>query len=151
MPLTEPQPSTNGVARQHVGGEGTSRLHRMIEWVRWPPPAETDVLFRSRTTGASYLAGWGLTVTHLVFWSLLALGVLHGQGWTITASVVAGTATLIFIVLIIGTHRRAGRENRRLHREVLGAWWMGPWDPIGRQVWLPVRFGAAWRSVRHKV
>ena len=24
-----------------------------------------------------------------------------------------------------------------------GAWWMGPWDPIGRQVWLPVRFGAA--------
>ena len=109
------------------------------------------MLFRSRATGASYLAGWGLTVTHLVFWSLLALGVLHGQGWTITASVVAGTATLIFIALIITTHRRAGRESRRLHREVLGAWWMGPWDPIGRQVWLPVRFGAAWRSVRRKL
>lgn len=128
-----------------------TRLQRFVSWIRWPPPAHTEVLFRSRTTAAAYLAGWGLTVTHLVFWSLLALGVLHGQAWTITASVVAGTATLIFIVLIISTHRQAGRESRGLHREVLGAWWMGPWDPVGRQVWLPVRLGAGWRSLRRNV
>ncbi len=125
-------------------------MQRFVAWIRWPQPTETDVLFRSRTTGGAYLAGWGLTVTHGVFWLLLSLGVLHGQGFTITASLVASTATIIFIVLIISTHRRAGRDHRRLHHEVLGAWWMGPWDPIGRQVWLPVRFGAAWRSLRRK-
>jgi len=26
-------------------------------------------------------------------------------------------------------------------------WWLGPWDPVGRLVWLPVRLGEAWRTL----
>ncbi len=81
VPPTEPQQRTDDDrARQPDGAEGGSRLQRFVAWIRWPRPTETDVLFRSRATGSAYLAGWGLTLTHLVFWLLLSLGVLHGHG-----------------------------------------------------------------------
>jgi hypothetical protein len=40
-------------------------------------------------------------------------------------------------------------ERRKLHRAVIWQWWLGPWDPIGRLVWLPVRLPeAAWALVK---
>lgn len=128
--------------------EPLSRWARFVDVVRWPPPADQAHVFHARSTGAAYLAGWGLTSAHLVLWVLLFVGVLTGLGWTIAASVIAFGATVIFIVMVIGAHRRAGGSDARLHRQILGAWWRGPWDPVGRQVWMPVRLGAAWRAVR---
>ena len=38
-------------------------------------------------------------------------------------------------------------EHNKLPRTVVWQWWLGPWDPVGRLVWLPVRLPEAARAL----
>jgi hypothetical protein len=116
--------------------------------VRFPPPVDAE-LFTTRGHGAAYLGAWTLTATHLVLWLLVAIGVLTGLAITIGLSVLSFLATCLLVGMVIVVQRRLElHRGASTRRQVLSAWWRGPWDPVGRQIWLPVRFGAAWRAVR---
>ncbi|HUO47732.1 MAG TPA: hypothetical protein VMU09_02765, partial [Acidimicrobiales bacterium] len=118
-------------------------LRRGWDYVRWPPPHEGP-LFSRRSQAAGYLGAWGLTVTHVVLWVLIAVGVLKGLGLTIGNSVLSFLATCLLLWVVITTHHRLQIEHGGRTRHVATAWWMGCWDPVGRLVWLPVRLPTAW-------
>ena len=125
-----------------------SLVRRGYDLVKFPPPAEGQ-LFTSRASGASYLGAWGLTATHLILWILIAVSILTSEAVTIGNSVLSVVATCLFIWMVISIHHRFQIQRGGRTRHVVSVGWRGPWDPVGRQIWLPVRFGAAWRVVRH--
>lgn len=122
------------------------RSYRAVKF----PPATTAKLFTQRNDGVMYLGAWSLTGIHIFVWILIAVGVVKGLGFTIADSILSFVATCLLIWMVIIIHRRLQiRRGRSTRGHVLSAWWRGPWDPVGRQIWLPVRFGAAWDAVWH--
>jgi hypothetical protein len=127
-------------------GRDESLVHRFIELVRFPPPYQGPIL-SGRLDGGVYLVGWILTAAHL---SLAAFVFLLGLDtpWPIVSTITSVVGTLLFISIVIVIHRRLG-EYRALSRDVVWQWWLGPWDPVGRLVWLPVRLPEAARALLH--
>jgi hypothetical protein len=121
---------------------------RAYRAVRFPPPVN-DPLFSTSAQAASYLGAWGLTVTHLILWLLIAIGLLTSEALVIGVSVLSFIATCLFIGMVIAAHRRLRLYRGGTTRHVATVWWRGPWDPVGRLVWLPVRLPAAWHALRH--
>ena len=120
-------------------------IRRLIEIVRFPPPYKGAIL-SGRIDGIAYLTGWVITAAHLT----LAAGVLFfdfGAPWPTVSALTSTIGTLFFITIVIVIHRRIG-EGSTLPREVVWQWWLGPWDPVGRLVWLPVRLPEAFRATR---
>jgi hypothetical protein len=66
--------------------------------------------------------------------------------WPTFATLASILATLLLLTIVILIHRRMG-ERRKLSRAVVWQWWLGPWDPVGRLVWLPVRLPEATRAL----
>jgi hypothetical protein len=115
-------------------------VRRAIDAVRFPPPYEGPIL-AGRLDGIAYLVGWSATFAHLTLWVVvLALG-LHSP-WTTVSTIASAVGTLLFISLVIVVHRRLG-AHRRLPLDVVWQWWLGPWDSVGRLIWLPVRLPEA--------
>ncbi len=115
-------------------------LHKLWEWIRWPPPYEGPIL-SGRLDGAAYLLGWIATFTHLALWVVvLVFGLDPPWPWISTGASAVGTLLLLTIVLVI--HRRIG-DHGKLPKDVVWQWWLGPWDAVGRLVWLPVRLPEA--------
>ena len=104
---------------------------------------------RTGPSGASYLGAWGLTATHLILWILITVSILTSEAVTIGYAVLSIVATCLFIWMVISIHHRFQIQHGGRTHHVVSVGWRGPWDPVGRQIWLPVRFGAAWRVVRH--
>jgi hypothetical protein len=117
---------------------------RLIEWIRFPPPYE-GLILSGRIDGFAYLLGWGATFFHLTLWVFVLLLGLDTP-WPIVSTMSSVIATLLFITIVIVIHRRLG-EHRRLPLNVVWQWWLGPWDSVGRLVWLPVRLPEALRTV----
>jgi len=118
-------------------------IRRLIELIRFPPPYEGPIL-NGRIDGIAYLVGWLATLTHLALAvCVLVLGL--DQPWPIVSTITSSVGTLFFITIVIVIHRRMG-EFRALSRDVVWQWWLGPWDPVGRLVWLPVRLPEAVRA-----
>jgi hypothetical protein len=119
-------------------------LRRLWEWIRWPPPYRGPIL-SGRIDGFAYLLGWIATFAHLALWVLvLALG-LH-KPWRTVSTIASITATLLLLSLVIVIHRRMGRQSK-LPKEIVWQWWLGPWDEVGRLIWLPVRLPEATRAL----
>jgi hypothetical protein len=114
------------------------------------PPSVDDPLFSSRAQAASYLSAWGLTITHLILWLLIAIGLLTSEALVIGVSLLSFAATCLFIGMVIAAHRRLQLYRGSTTRHLATVWWRGPWDPVGRLIWLPVRLPAAWRALRHQ-
>jgi hypothetical protein len=121
-----------------------NRLHQLWEWIRWPPPYEGPIL-SGRIDGVAYLVGWVATFAHLALWVLvLALG-LH-KPWRTVSTIASIIATLLLLSLVIVIHRRMGHHSK-LPKEIVWQWWLGPWDEVGRLIWLPVRLPEATRAL----
>ena len=123
-------------------------IRRVYGVIRLPLPVD-DPLFSSRTQAASYLGAWGLTATHLILWLLIAIGLLTSEALIIGVSLLSFTATCLFIAMVIAAHRRLRIYHGGTTRHMATVWWRGPWDPVGRLIWLPVRLPAAWHALRH--
>ena len=123
-------------------------VRRAYGAVRFPPPVD-DPLFSTRAQAASYLGAWGLTVTHLSLWLFIAIGLLTSEAIVIGVSVLSFIATCLFIGMVIAAHHRLRLYHGGTTRHMVTVWWRGPWDPVGRLVWLPVRLPAAWHALRH--
>jgi hypothetical protein len=124
-------------------------VRRVYKVVRLPPPID-DPLFSSRAQAASYLGAWGLTATHLILWLLIAIGLLTSEALVIGVSLLSFAATCLFIAMVIAAHRRLQLYRGSTTRHLATVWWRGPWDPVGRLIWLPVRLPAAWHALRHR-
>ena len=131
--------------------EATDRpalTRRAVDAVRFPPPTE-EPIFTDRGTSILYLLAWVLTVTHLTLWVLTFVGLVTGNLWLALTSVLSFVATGLLIGLVLVIRRRVGGpRGKRLVGELWSAWWRGPWDPVGRLVWLPARLPHAWRAAR---
>ena len=114
-----------------------------VEWVRLPPAFEGQIL-TDRIDGIAYLLGWTATIAHLGLWVVVLLAGLSSP-WSLVSTITSVVGTLLFITLVLVIHRRLG-EQRRLPLDVVWQWWLGPWDPVGRLVWLPVRLPEALRA-----
>jgi hypothetical protein len=119
-------------------------IRRLYEMVRFPPPYDGAIL-SGRIDGIAYLLGWAATFAHLTLWVFVLLLGLD-KPWRTISTVASILATLFLLTIVIFIHRRMG-ERRKLHRAVIWQWWLGPWDPIGRLVWLPVRLPEAARAL----
>jgi hypothetical protein len=118
-------------------------MRRLWNWIKWPPPYEGAIL-SGRLDGIAYLLGWAATFTHLFLWVVvLVFGLDTPWPWISTGASVIATLLLLTIVLVI--HRRMGRGGK-LAKNVVWQWWLGPWDSVGRLVWLPVRLPEAARA-----
>jgi hypothetical protein len=118
-------------------------MRRLWEWIKWPPPYEGPIL-SGRFDGIAYLLGWAATFAHLFLWVVvLVFGLDKPWKWISTGASIIATLLLLTIVLVI--HRRMGRGGK-LARNVIWQWWLGPWDSVGRLVWLPVRLPEAARA-----
>jgi hypothetical protein len=119
-------------------------IRRLYEMVRFPPPYDGQIL-SGRIDGFAYLLGWTATFAHLTLWVfVLVLGL--DKPWPTIATLASILATLLLLTIVILIHRRIG-TNRSLPRNVVRQWWLGPWDPIGRLVWLAVRLPEAARAL----
>ena len=115
-------------------------IRRFWEAIRWPPPYDGPIL-SGRLDGFAYLLGWIATFAHLLLWVfVLALGL--DKPWPTLSTVASATATLLLLTIVIVIHRRMGNRSKLSH-SVVWQWWLGPWDPVGRLVWLPVRLPEA--------
>ena len=112
--------------------------------VRLPPPYGGPIL-SGRIDGFAYLLGWIATFAHLTLWVIVLLLGLD-KPWRTISTLASILATLLLLTIVILIHRRMG-ERRKLHRAVVWQWWLGPWDPVGRLVWLPVRLPEAARAL----
>jgi hypothetical protein len=119
-------------------------IRRFIDFIRFPPPYEGSIL-SGRIDGFAYLLGWIATFAHLGLGAcVLLLGL--DRPWPIVSSVTSAIGTLLFITIVIVIHRRLG-ERRALPRDLVWQCWLGPWDPVGRLVWLPVRLPESLRAI----
>ena len=120
-------------------------MGRLWRAVRFPPPYQGRIL-SGRIDGVAYLLGWTATFAHVALWVVvLALG-LH-RPWETISTAASIIATLLLLTIVIVIHRRMGAHGK-LSRDVMWQWWLGPWDPVGRLVWLPVRLGEAADAAR---
>ena len=119
-------------------------IRRLYEMVRFPPPYDGPIL-SGRIDGIAYLLGWAATFAHLTLWVFVLLLGLD-KPWPTISTAASILATLLLLTIVIFIHRRMG-ERRKLHRSVIWHWWLGPWDPVGRLVWLPVRLPEAGRAL----
>ena len=143
-------PGHDGTAMTGPAKTGRHGLvRRVYTVVRFPPPVD-DPLFSSRAQAASYLGAWGLTATHLVLWLLIAIGLLTSEALVIGVSLLSFAATCLLIGMVIAAHRRLQLYHGSTTRHLATVWWRGPWDPVGRLIWLPVRLPAAWHILRHR-
>ena len=118
-------------------------FRRLWNAIKFPPPYDGPIL-SGRLDGVAYLLGWLATFAHLVLWVVVLAAGLHKPWKTVsTLTSVAGTLFLLTIVLVI--HRRMGHRDK-LAKSIVWQWWLGPWDPVGRLVWLPVRLPEAVRA-----
>lgn len=124
--------------------EGTTVIHRLYDLIRFPPPYDGPIL-SGRIDGSAYLLGWTATFAHLILWLLVLLLGLD-KPWRTISTLASILATLLLLTIVIVIHRRIG-ERRTLPRAVVWHWWLGPWDPVGRLVWLPVRLPEAVRAL----
>jgi len=119
-------------------------IHRLYEIVRLPPPYDGPIM-SGRIDGFAYLLGWTATFAHLTLWIfVLVLGL--DKPWPTFSTLASIVATLLLLSIVILIHRRMGQKRTRL-RGVVWQWWLGPWDPVGRLVWLPVRLPEAARAL----
>jgi hypothetical protein len=119
-------------------------IRRLYETVRFPPPYDGPIL-SGRIDGFAYLLGWAATFAHLTLWVfVLVLGL--DKPWRMISTLASIVATLLLLTIVIVIHRRTG-QTRSLPRSVVWQWWLGPWDPVGRLVWLPVRLPEAVRAL----
>jgi hypothetical protein len=119
-------------------------IRRLYEMVRLPSPYDGPIL-SGRIDGFAYLLGWVATFAHLTLWVfVLALGL--DKPWRTISTLASIVATLLLLTIVILIHRRIG-TNRSLPRNVVWQWWLGPWDPVGRLVWLPARLPEAVRAL----
>lgn len=123
-------------------------VRRIYRVVRFPPPIG-ERLFSTRAQAASYLGAWALTGAHLVLWLLIAVGVLSSETLLIGVSLMSLAATCMFIGMVITVHRRLALYHGHATRHLITVFWRGPWDPVGRLIWLPVQLPAAWHALRH--
>ena len=124
-----------------------SKIRRLFEWIRWPPPYEGPIL-AGRIDGFAYLIGWAITFAHLA----LAAGVFIlglDKPWPLVSTLTSVVGTLFLLTIVIVIHRRLGNANNKLPLHVVWQWWLGPWDSVGRVVWLPVRLNEAARVIVH--
>jgi hypothetical protein len=86
-------------------------------------------------------------VTHLTLWLLIAIGVVTSTVLVIGNSVLSFAATALLAWMVVVMHRRLGHRGsvRRLFATVV---WKGPYDPVGRLVYLPVRIPESWQALR---
>ena len=119
-------------------------IRRLYEMVRFPPPYDGPIL-SGRIDGIAYLLGWAATFAHLTLWVFVLLLGLD-KPWRTISTVASILATLFLLTIVIFIHRRMG-ERRKLHRAAIWHWWLGPWDRVGRLVWLPVRLPEAARAL----
>jgi hypothetical protein len=77
-------------------------------------------------------------------WVLVLLFGLD-KPWPTISTAASICATLLLLTIVLAIHRRMGRQSS-LARSVVWQWWLGPWDSVGRLVWLPVRLGEAARA-----
>jgi hypothetical protein len=121
-----------------------SFLRRAWGLVAFPPPHPGPVL-DGRVDAAAYLVAWIVTLAHLAL-ALCVFLLGLDRPWPVVSAVASGLGTIILLTLVIVIHRRMG-ERRALHRDLVWQWWLGPWDPVGRLIWLPVRLGEAWHTL----
>ena len=119
-------------------------IRRMWNVVRFPPPYDGPIL-SGRIDGAVYLLGWLATFAHITLWVVVLVIGLH-HPWTTISTVASIVATLLLLTIVIVIHRRMGHHTK-LPKAIVWQWWLGPWDPVGRLVWLPVRLPEAVRVV----
>ncbi len=132
---------------EDLRGDDPGRLRRLYGAVKFPPPSD-DPIFTNRAQGVAYLGAWLLTVVHVSLWILVAVSVLGSTKLEIGMGVISFAATCLLVWMVIATHRRLDIRHGGTPRHLVTVWWRGPWDPVGRQVWLPVRLPAAWRAAR---
>jgi hypothetical protein len=121
-------------------------IRSFIDFIRWPPPYQGPIL-SGRIDGIAYLLGWIATLAHIsLAVCVLVLGL--DRPWPIVSAFTSGLATVFLISIVIAIHRRLG-VRKALPHEVIWQWWAGPWDSVGRLVWLPVRLPEAWRAAVH--
>jgi hypothetical protein len=75
--------------------------------------------------------------------------VLTSESLIIGTSLLSFAVTCMFIGMVITTHRRLELYHGRTSRHLIAVWWRGPWDSVGRLIWLPVQLRAAWGALRH--
>jgi hypothetical protein len=119
-------------------------IRRGIDAIRWPPPYQGPIL-AGRIDGAAYLVGWAATIAHLSL-AVCVLAFGFGDPWPIVSTIVSSIGTIFLISIVIVIHRRLG-QRKALPKEVVWQWWAGPWDEVGRLVWLPVRLPEAWHAL----
>jgi hypothetical protein len=112
--------------------------------VRFPPPYDGPIL-SGRLDGVAYLLGWLATFAHIMLWVVVLAAGLH-KPWTAISTAASIIATLLLLTIVIVIHRRTGHHTK-LSKAIVWQWWLGPWDPVGRLVWLPVRIPEAARAV----
>lgn len=120
-------------------------IRRLFEMIRFPPPYKGPIL-SGRLDGFAYLIGWTVTFAHL---ALAACVLLLGldKPWPEISTLTSSIGTLFLLTIVIVIHRRLGNVSKKLPLHVVWQWWLGPWDPVGRLVWLPVRLPEAWRVI----
>jgi hypothetical protein len=116
-------------------------IRRAWEFIKFPPPYEGRIL-SGRIDGVAYLLGWLATAAHLALW-VVVLVAGFGRPWKTVSTLTSVIATLLLLTIVLVIHRRMG-HHAKLAKSIVWQWWLGPWDPIGRLVWLPVRLGEAW-------
>ncbi len=84
----------------------------------------------------------------MTLWVLVACSVLGSTKLKVGMGVISFVATCLLVWMVIATHRRIEIRYGGTSRHLATVWWRGAWDPVGRQVWLPVRLPAAWRTAR---
>ena len=119
-------------------------IRRLFEIVRFPPAYEGPIL-SGHIDGFAYLLGWIATIAHLTMWVFVVLLGLD-RPWPTVSTLASVIGTLLFVTIVIVIHRRMG-EHRNCALNVAWQWWLGPWDPVGRLVWLPVRLPEAMRAL----
>ena len=82
-----------------------------------------------------------------MLWVLIFFGALVGAAWTFGTALTSAIATALLIWMVVRAHRRLRMHRGGTTRQIAAAWWRGPWDPVGRVVWLPVRLPTAWRTL----
>ena len=123
-------------------------IRRFIDFIRFPPAYDGPIL-TGRIDGFVYLLGWIATFAHLTLAACVLILGFHSP-WSTVSTVTSTVGTLLFITIVIVIHRRMG-ESTALPRAVVWQWWLGPWDPVGRLVWLPVRLPEAFRALARGV
>ena len=117
-------------------------MRRLFDMIRFPPPYEGPIL-TGRFDGLAYLLGWTATFAHLTLWVIvLVLGL--DKPWPTVSTAASVIATLLLLTIVILIHRRMGHASK-LSKAIVWQWWLGPWDAVGRLVWLPVRLPEAAR------